>query len=161
MILNVQMQGAKEAGEYFVDMASRTPQEIKMMLDRLSTETKGHMKDVVPQGRTGNLKDSIVISSPASYTRVIGPTVRYAAAVETGTSNYGSLPNLQNIADYYGFSLFTGNQQKWLNPVVLALAKKIRDSGTTAKLFVESTYEWILGQFESHAYSFLNNLVRG
>jgi len=137
-----------------VALVARGPNEARIMLDRLATETKGRMRGEAPY-KTGALSKSITVTVPDTFTRVIEPMATnarpgnpYGKPVETG-SRPGYMPNVFSISQYFGVDM----------KIAFAIAKSIQQRGTPANPFVSRTYNWIESAVSSHAFSFLNNLV--
>ena len=131
-------------------------------LDDLAWIARSRMMVEAPKHR-GNLATHIEISNPAPNIRVIEPAARnrsgrkYASAVETGTKTYASLPNLANLAEDYGLSLFVNNQ---LNPIVVAMARTIKERGTPANPFVARTLAWVTGYIKQNKGLFVDEFIK-
>jgi len=151
-MLTIRIEGVEKVVSDMEKIFAKSPEMAQLMLDRLATETAGTMRSNAPN-RTGVLRESVNVSIPSTFVRVIEPLARYAAAVETGTHNYATLPNLTNIAEYFG----TGDP---MSRLTIAIALSIKEKGTPQRSYVMNTYEWLIGQIDREAFSFLNQVVQ-
>lgn len=160
---NIRVQGLEEFTRKMNNMSTTIPNRASIMLDRASRDTQAKMRSEAPVGK-GGLANSIVVTAPTKFMRVITPMVlnrsgrSYASAVETGTRRYGTLPNLSNLAAYYGLALYANNGGR-LNPVVIAIAKRIKERGTPANPFVKRTFVWIQSQITKHIIPFMQGVT--
>jgi len=140
------------------------------LLDRVAKDTKDRMSIEAPKGRSLRLSKEITIMSPDKMTRVITPEARnssnrmYASAVETGTSNYSTLPNLTSLSEYYGIPLFVANERRggrgeMMNPQLIGMAKAIMENGTPANPFVTRTFNFMIGKMDQYSKDFADKLV--
>lgn len=149
-------------------IAKELPSEISNVMNLLAMDTTSKLGSLAPRGRSGKLSSQFKVDAYHNpEARVITPTARnlggnfYASAVETGATGYSTLPNLSSIADYYSLPLFIeGNK---FNPVVIAIAKKIKDGATAGarpRPFVQRTVDWLNTTRIPQRFSeFMNRIV--
>lgn len=136
MISNIEI---KEVATKKLDNVMRQlPRIVEDALNMAAMEIKAKMVDEAPEA-TGQLKSSIDIF-PSTFERIIKPTAEYAFYKETRNNVSQATPPISRIQEWADAVGASGKG------VAFLIARKIAQTGYTAKPFVRNTYNWAKGQ---------------
>jgi len=129
------------------DLDEKVREKVEPLLTRIAADLSNYLKDEIPTGATGQLKQSVQIlgfdSNPSR--KVVAVRAKYADAVRLGRKP-GSFPPLEPLKKWVSRVIGEAEYSSWsgegwevnsLDEATYIVGKSIEESGTDANPYLE------------------------